>query len=64
LRREGRLIRLNLWSYPRAFFCTGPTGAIGTRLSLRPPIAEGESKMQDSDVFRREIAKLYLNDVV
>jgi len=49
---------------PPCFFCTGPTGAIGTRLSLRPLIAEGESKMQDSDVFRREIAKLYLNDVV
>src|SRR6476620_8874405 len=28
--------RLNLWPYPRAFCCTGPTGAIGTRLSLRP----------------------------
>jgi hypothetical protein len=28
--------RLNLWSYPRAFYCTGPMGAIGARLSLRP----------------------------
>ena len=30
------MLRLNLWSYPRAFCCTGPMGATGTRLSLRP----------------------------
>src|SRR4029077_20205575 len=34
------LLRLNLWPYPRAFCCTGPTGAIGTRLSLRPLLNE------------------------
>jgi hypothetical protein len=37
LRREGRA-PVHLWSYPRAFCCTGPTGAIGTRPSLRPPL--------------------------
>jgi hypothetical protein len=26
---------------PPCFFCTGPTGATGTRLSLRPLIKEG-----------------------
>ena len=42
------LLRLNLWSYPRAFCCTGPMGATGTRLSLRPPFderAEGDAKL-------------------
>src|SRR5689334_16308372 len=34
------MLRLNLWSYPRAFCCTGPTGATSTRLSLRPLIDE------------------------
>jgi hypothetical protein len=34
------MLRLNLWSYPRAFCCTGPTGATSTRLSLRPPFIE------------------------
>src|SRR5690242_15201421 len=33
------LLRLNLWSYPRAFCCTGPMGATGTRLSLHPLIS-------------------------
>ena len=49
---------------PPCFFCTGPTGAIGTRLSLRPLIEEGGSEMQNSDVLRREIAKLYSNGVI
>jgi len=30
------MLRLNLWSYPVLFCCTGPMGATSTRSSLRP----------------------------
>jgi DNA-binding transcriptional ArsR family regulator len=50
---------LNLWSYPRAFCCTGPMGAIGTRLSLRPLSLEGQTFAQASDASRRENAAVW-----
>src|ERR1700675_461533 len=37
-RREGRMFPVEPVVLPPCFFCTGPTGAIGTRLSLRPLI--------------------------
>ena len=49
---------MNLWSYPRAFFCTGPMGAIGTRLSLRPLIEEGGKFSANPGVTRRGNAKV------
>ncbi|SHG09142.1 hypothetical protein SAMN05444169_0482 [Bradyrhizobium erythrophlei] len=35
-RRESRMFPVEPVVLPPCFFCTGPTGAIGTRLSLRP----------------------------
>src|SRR4029077_6742493 len=52
--------RLHLWSYPRAFCCTGPMGAIGTRLSLRPLLDGGQTIGQTSGETRRENANVYL----
>ena len=40
--RECRVIPVYLWSYPRAFFCTGPMGAAGTRHSPRPLVCGAE----------------------
>ena len=52
--------RLNLWSYPRAFCCTGPTGAAGTRLSLRPLYRRGWKVPQSSGAMRRENAHSHI----
>ena len=41
LRRESRMFPVEPVVLPPCFFCTGPTGAIGTRLSLRPLNEEG-----------------------
>jgi hypothetical protein len=47
---------VHLWSYPCAFYCTGPTGAIGTRHSLRPPIFRRGNIMHHSGISCRENA--------
>src|SRR3974390_2061027 len=39
-RRESRMFPVEPVVLPPCFFCTGPTGAIGTRLSLRPCVPE------------------------
>ena len=39
-------------------FCSGPMGAIGTRLSLRPLFKRGRNEMQSSDDSCRENANL------
>jgi hypothetical protein len=41
LRREAGVFLVEPVVLPPCFFCTGPTGATGTRLSLRPLIEEG-----------------------
>jgi hypothetical protein len=46
--------RLNLWSYPRAFYCTGPTGAIGARLSLRPLVWAAPDVCKTRTIMSRE----------
>jgi hypothetical protein len=45
---------------PPCFFCTGPTGATGTRLSLRPLMKRAASTDKASRETRGEIAKLCL----
>ena len=45
---------MNLWPYPRAFCCTGPTGAIGTRLSLCPLSFEGHDHANLGRIAPRE----------
>src|SRR5690349_2838735 len=59
LRRESRNASVDLWSYPRAFCCTGPTGATSTRLSLRPLFDERVKRTQTSGATRRENANAY-----
>jgi hypothetical protein len=54
---------LNLWSYPRAFCCTGPTGATSTRLSLRPLFderVERKAKLGRNAPRERELTSLPL----
>src|SRR6185437_3044116 len=58
---EAGVAPVHLWSYPRAFCCTGPTGAIGTRLSLRPLPMRGTKVMQGSGISCREDADAYLH---
>src|SRR3974390_2295222 len=67
-RRESRMFPVEPVVLPPCFFCTGPTGAIGTRLSLRPLIEEGgmrdarlgRSAPRDREAGRRDddLAKL------
>jgi hypothetical protein len=55
------MLRLNLWSYPRASCCTGPTGATSTRLSLRPLLStrvERDAKLGRKAPRERELASL------
>ena len=47
---------------PPCFFCTGPTGAIGTRLSLRPLLWRVAKVTQSSDGSRRENAFLWARE--
>ena len=57
--------RLHLWSYPGAFCCTGPMGAIGTRLSLRPLHEERavrQSKLGQFMSRERELTSSSLSD--
>ena len=56
-RRESRSSRLHLWSYPPELstHCSGPMGAIGTRLSLRPLFPERRNEEHSSDRSCREM---------
>jgi hypothetical protein len=53
LRGEGRMIPVEPVVLPPCFFCTGPMGAIGTRLSPRPLNEEGGTSRPDLAPNRR-----------
>ena len=58
-RRESRVVSgYTCGPTSRAFHCSGPMGAIGARLSLRPLIEEGETKSKARTKSCRENAKL------
>ena len=65
LRGECRVISgVTVVTNARAFYTTrAAAGAPGARHSLRPLISEGGSFQQTSGASRREIAKLYSNDL-
>src|ERR1700686_4220184 len=62
-RRESRMFPVEPVVLPPCFFCTGPTGAIGTRLSLRPLIEEGGNpKAKLARNARRDREGVFIED--
>jgi hypothetical protein len=59
LRRECRLIPVNLWRRPCAFFCTRAAGASDTRHSLRP-LFWRETIRHNSGVAPRECEGMFV----
>jgi hypothetical protein len=59
LRRESRAVSGSPVVPLPCFFCTGPMGAMGTRLSPAPSVQGGPKWMQSSDASRRENADAY-----